>query len=61
MPDRPTNPESDALTQRQKGEETRRREWEKGMEQKRLASMAEEEGGRQRREAGEKFMKKAIR
>ena len=61
MPDCPMDPGSDALTQKQKGEETRRRKWEKRMEQKRLASMAEEEGNRQRREADEKFMKEAIR
>lgn len=49
------------LTQKQKGEETRRRRWEKRMEQKRLAAQAEEAGKQaQQREDG-KFMAEAIR
>lgn len=49
------------LTQKQKGEETRRRRWEKRMEQKRLSAQAEEAGKQaQQREDG-KFMAEAIR
>lgn len=49
------------LTQKQKGEETRRRRWEKRMEQKRLSAQAEEAGKQAQQREDEKFMAEAIR
>lgn len=50
-----------ALTQKQKGEETRRRRWEKRMEQKRAAALLEEREQQKQRRADETFMAEAIR
>lgn len=54
-------PDPATLTQKQKGEETRRRSWEKRMEQKRLAAQAEEEVKQKQHMADERFMSEAIR
>ena len=50
-----------ACTQQQKGELTRRRNWEKRMEQKRLAAIKAEEEEREQQRADEGFMGEAIR
>lgn len=49
------------LTQQQKGEETRRRRWEKRMELKRLKALAEEAEKQNQRREDESFMAEAIR
>lgn len=58
---KPACPGQDALTQKQKGEETRRRKWEKRMEQKQLAAMELEEQQKQQCITDENYMKEAIR
>lgn len=50
-----------ACTQQQKGELTRRRNWEKRMEQKRLAAIKAEEEEREQQRTDEGFMGEAIR
>lgn len=49
------------LTQQEKGEATRRRRWEKRMEQKRLIALAEEERVKERRGQDERYMREAVR
>ena len=49
------------LTQAEKGEATRRRRWEKRMEQKRLAALEAEKCLAKQRRIDERFMKEAIR
>lgn len=49
------------LTQQEKGEATRRRRWEKRMEQKRLIALAEEERVKERRGQDETYMREAVR
>lgn len=49
------------LTQQEKGEATRRRRWEKRMEQKRIAEQAEAKWLRARREMDETYMREAVR
>ncbi len=58
--DTPKQPE-DARSQREKGEETRRRNWEKRQEKKRRALLAEEEAKKERRLQDEYFMEQAMR
>ena len=48
-------------TQQQKGELTRRRNWEKRMEQKRLAALKAEEEEKEQLRTDERFMREAIR
>lgn len=50
-----------ALTQREKGEATRQRRWEKRMEEKRLAAIKEQERMEEQRKTDERFMKEAVR
>lgn len=49
------------LTQQEKGEATRRRRWEKRMEQKRLAALAENERLKEQRGRDERYMREAVR
>ena len=48
-------------TQQQKGELTRRRNWEKRMEQKRLAALKAEKEEKEQLRTDERFMREAIR
>ena len=48
------------LSQREKGEETRRKNWEKRMEKKRLAEKARAEAEKKRRQQDERFMSQAL-
>lgn len=50
-----------SLTPQEKGEATRRRRWEKRMEQKRIAEQAEAKRLRARREMDETYMREAVR
>lgn len=49
------------LTQQEKGEATRRRRWEKRMEQKRLEALAEKERLKEQRGRDERYMREAVR
>lgn len=49
------------MTQKEKGEATRQRRWEKRMEQKRLAALKAEEQQKARRREDEGFMREAVR
>lgn len=48
------------LSQRKKGEETRRKNWEKRMEKKRLAEKVRAEAEKKRRQQDERFMHQAL-
>lgn len=48
------------LSQREKGEETRRKNWEKRMEKKRLAEKVRAEAEKKRRQQDERFMHQAL-